>query len=269
MKKTLKILFLGCTCLFLAALLCSCGIVEDLKQRRVYTVDEDYEVLEYQGIQYKKLKNNNRELCFEESLHCYAAESDLPLLLIQDFGTSAYYDETRDMIRFRGQYYTVDKNYEKYSDVLKNGVLDHYRCYEYIVDEEKKQIDSRSYVLSEDATRIIKETAYDTVGRQIDPDMQGNWEYLEIDACDGENLLVDRGAVQLYHDYINDSYGILVESGDGICIVKEFQKGDFGVIREIFERADWNLAYEKIYGFTHNVLGSHSYVTYTEVEEAV
>lgn len=246
MKKIIKKLLLVCIVSLALTALCSCSLIDELKEQRIDYIDVENQVLEYKGKQYKVLSNTyERNIAFDESKHCYVAEKEIPLLLIQDFGISAYYAKDKDLIRMGDTYYCTLDKYEHYADILKNGNLDRYRSYKYVVDEKKQQVFTEYYVLDEKTTEIIKNTLNNVVGKENF--VISGIEYLHLDACDSENFLVEYDGIQLYKDSNNDKYGIRVTIGDS-DVIKEFREEDSEVISKLFELADFDTAYAKAYG---------------------
>ncbi len=246
MKKIIKILFLVCILSLILTVLCSCSLIDELKEQRIDYIDVENQVLEYNGKQYKVLNTYDRAISFDESKRCYVAEKEIPLLLIQDFGRSAYYAEDKDLIQMGDTYYCTLDKYEHYADILKNGKLDCYRSYKYVVDEEKQQVFTESFVLDEKTTEVIKNAVVNVVGQQVTYFDYSNWEFLNLDSCDSENFLVAYDTVQLYKDNLNNKYGVRVTLGEA-HIIKEINENTANLIAELFVMADFDTAYAKAY----------------------
>ncbi|MBQ4116175.1 MAG: hypothetical protein IJD37_02230 [Clostridia bacterium] len=248
MKKIIKKFLLVCIVALALTALCSCDLIDELKEQRIDYIDVENQVLEFNGKQYKVLSNTyERNIAFDESKHCYVAEKEIPLLLIQDFGRSAYYAADKDLIRMGDTYYCTLDKYEHYADILKNGKLDRYRSYKYVVDEKKQQVFTEYYVLDEKTTGVIKNTLNNVVGKEVKDFDYAGVEFLHLDACDSENFLVEYDGIQLYKDGVNNKYGIrvFVDESD---VIKEFSEGDSEVISKLFAMADFDTAYAKAYG---------------------
>lgn len=268
MKKFVKIFLLLCITILTLSVLCSCNVVDELKEQRINFVDgedRNYNVtiLEYKGVQYKKLINKaNKQISFDNDIRCYAVEKDIPLLLIQDIGYSARYDKDKDVIRYAGDYFCHPDKYKEYSMVINSGVTENFRSIEYVVDEEKKQVYTQYYVINDDATLAINDAFINKVGRKYDEAETYDWDFVDLDSCDKTNFIIDdKYRVRLYHDTKKDSYGVVITPGDGTFLIKEIDEKWWGEMAEIFEKADFDLAYAKAYGFDIDL----DYVT---VEEA-
>lgn len=248
MKKIIKKLLLVCIVALALTALCSCSLIDELKEQRIDYIDVENQVLEYNGKQYKVLSNTyERNIAFDESKHCYVAEKEIPLLLIQDFGVSAYYAEDKDLIRMGDTYYCTLDKYEHYADILKNGKLDCYRSYKYVVDEEKQQVFTEHFVLDEKTTEVIKNAVVNVVGQQVTYFDYSYWEILNLDSCDSENFIVEYDTVQLYKDKLNNKYGVRVTLGE-VHVIKEISEEYANLIAELFAMADFDTAYAKAYG---------------------
>lgn len=255
MKKIAKLALLLCIVLTSLSFLCSCDLVDELREQRIEFVDGedgyDYSRLEYKGVIYKKLPDfkKDREIVMDDSIRCHIVDKEVPLLLIQDVGYSARYDKSKDVIRYAGSFYCPLDKYDRYAETLATGNVDFYRSIEYVVDEQKQQVYTKYYVLSERAVSIINDTSRNTVGRQVRKYNYEDWVYLTLDACDRDNLIVEEGKIQLYHDTANNKYGIMITPGDHSYIIKEFIGNGVEDIAEIFRKADFDIAYAKAYGY--------------------
>ncbi len=246
MKKYFKIITLFCLMAMSVIVLSSCNMLDDLREQRIVALDEDYEVLEYKGNKYMVLENfYDRQINFLSSKTCYVVEEDVPLLFLDSFGMWSRYSEDNDLIEAYGKYYCTFDKHEKYTDILKNGKLDHYRVSCWVYDEETDMMDTEYIVLDERTTDLIKGTIDNTIGQEVNY-FNYNYEFLWIDACDSENLLIEKNAVQLYYDSNNNKYGIVLsESSDGITVIKEFPENGYNLIADLFAKSDYDLQYNE------------------------
>ena len=149
--------------------------------------------MEYQGKKYKALTfKHDRYINIDVTEYCFVVETEVPLLLINNFGKKAEYDGKKDLICCNYVYYATEENYDEYNKILREGKLDYYRSYKYVVDEEKQQVFTEYYVLDEKTTEVIKNTLNNVVSKEVKDFGYAGVEFLRLDASDGEVMHIER-----------------------------------------------------------------------------
>ena len=246
-KKTLKLFAVLCIAALTMILLCSCDLIDELKLQRIDSPNGDNLTLIYQGKEYKALTfKSDRYITMNRTERCYIVEPDVPLLLIDAFGRSANYDGELDLIESNYVYYAPDDKYDEYDKIMQRGKLDFYRLSYYDFDEDHNWCENY-YVLDQKAVDLINGTKDNVVGKDRNSYGSARIEEIYLDSCDSKNVIYKSNTVTLYHDTVNNKYGLLLSDDQGVEIMKEFPESGFEIARSLFEKNNGRDYYGDVY----------------------
>ncbi len=234
MKRYVKLTALFCVLIIVIMTFCSCNVLDELKMQRINSISGDNLLLEYQGKKYKALTfKHDRYINIDVTEYCFVVDPEVPLLFINSFGKEAEYDGEKDLIYCDYVYYATEENYDKYNKILRDGKMDSYRL-SYLTYDDDYNLMKKYYVLDKKTVDLIEGTKVNVMGQELKYYDYSNWEVIELDSCDSNNLIYKSNAVTLYHDVSNNKYGIILSDDGDVQIIKEFPENGFAAIRELF-----------------------------------
>lgn len=193
MKNNLKRIFV--LSLFVVCLLslCSCDMLDEIKNKQVIFDEEYPETVEFRGEKYERITLNPFvSLNYGISDVVYAEKESFPLLLLEKYGKYSVYHEKNDLIcvNSRGYtefVYTNEDNVDKYNKALENEDLSHYKFEYYDYDISTGKRVEKSYILKADITKIINELQKEGAGENIPTNTVT--KYLKLTRCDENDLI--------------------------------------------------------------------------------
>ncbi|MBR7082745.1 MAG: hypothetical protein IKI51_01885 [Clostridia bacterium] len=134
--KAIKRILAAALLVCLALSLTSCLALDDMKARRMEWDGND---IVFQGKTYRALPLSDYTTCrLKFSFNNYrVCDEEVPLLLIDRFGSYVDYDDDLDIICRAGMMYCTEEKYEEYRALFSAPVLDSFAFPNYSYDEEK------------------------------------------------------------------------------------------------------------------------------------
>ncbi len=123
MRKIVKIIALAVIVVLMSLSLCSCDMLDDLRNKQAFWTDESQNEFVYQGEKYIKVEHSGRDLIFTgEYIDINITNNDVPVMLSEsyEFSTSAQYIDSLKIARDGYQVFTTEENYEFLKDVTWN-----------------------------------------------------------------------------------------------------------------------------------------------------
>lgn len=173
--------------------LCSCDMLDEIKNKQVIFDEEYPETVEFRGEKYERITLNPFvSLNYGISDVVYAEKESFPLLLLEKYGKYSVYYEKNDLIcvNSRGYtefVYTHEDNVDKYNKVLENENLSHYKFEYYDYDISTGKRVEKSYILKDDITKIINGLQKEGAGENIPTNTVT--KYLKLTRCDENDLI--------------------------------------------------------------------------------
>lgn len=191
--KYFKSILLTCLLALVLMSLCSCNMLDELKNKHVIYDEDNPETVEFRGEKYVRITLNPFvSLNYGVSDVVYAEEKDFPLLLLEKNGKYSVYYEKNDLIcvNSRGYtefVYTHEDNVDKYNKVLENENLSHYKFEYYYYDIFLNKRLEKSYILNDEITQIINDHQKEGAGENIP--INTVTKYLKLTRCDENDLI--------------------------------------------------------------------------------
>ena len=213
MKKIICIVFL---ITFLLSL-CSCDKLDDLKAMRIPLTENG---IQFNGKTYKKLvyctQKQDRHMAGSFNKTYVAAEDDVPLLLIESYGKTIYYNEEQDLFTDNAYYYCSEENYDKYYKTYIHGKLD---CYKIDIYDNGEHI---CYILDSEISSVLYSTSkgsYNELGKNPN----GVYEYMTLNKCDESGLVEGKytSDIVIFKEKTRARYGVV--GGNYYHIPSEYQ----------------------------------------------
>ena len=213
MKKLIKrIIAVGLLSVCLLSL-CSCNMLNELKNKHVIYDENSPETLEFRGEKYERIRLKPLVI-----LNCglsetvYAEKRGFPILLLDEFGAYSVYSEEKDIIQINsyghvGGYFAHEDKADEYRKIIEKDDLSYLKFDYYVYDQELEKRVEKSYILEDEFMKKISELM--TNGEVSEIDSSEILHCLELIRCDETNLLE------------SEAKGItIVQSRNGVFFVK-------------------------------------------------
>ena len=158
MKKFIKLILALVLVFALCFSLSGCNVLSEPKEAHAIRIDE--ETIEYDGEEYKLLPNNEY-FCppFIESVSLNITESDVPVLLSEQFGDRGELNDDKTIIEYfdTSSFYCRKDKYQKVKKEVEAEFIKSGYCYSYTVfDEETYMSEFEYYTFSEKENDAIE-----------------------------------------------------------------------------------------------------------------
>ncbi len=233
MKKAIKIIAL-CLCLTLfGVLFTGCNMLDEMKANHAI-LSKDRETISFRGETYKRLPVNHNLYSYDYYTGPFSnitvTDHDVPVLVADMFSHTNQYDATKDLFLLYSSYsefydteyaaftyYCNEKEYEKYVNVIENGVLDRIG-FEYETQTKDYNyyytLEAASQEVSEEILGYIKTP--EKMSKDVYDELAENYSYKSLMSniykCDSEGLLCEP----------LDGYDILRDSEGNVYLTNDF-----------------------------------------------
>jgi len=189
-KKGLILLLAAAACLSL----CGCRTIDDLNSNRADYSPDNPSVLTYHGQTYTMIPSKYNDLLSRTALNQggYAAEEDMPCLLLPSMALHFYTSRDGTLLQYNGSYFCLDGKLGSLVSRLENNELNRYCVYSWFIDPDDPDEDySAGYVLIDDRYSDMLDTLLKLQpdGNEVDRDYM-DWYSWEFCRTDEEQLLI-------------------------------------------------------------------------------
>jgi len=189
MKKGLILLLAAAACLSL----CGCRTIDELNNNRADYSSDNPSVLTYRGQTYSEIPAKYNDLLSNTALKQggYAAEADLPCLLLPSMALHFYTSRDGTLLQYNGNYFCLDGKLDSLVSRLENKELDRYCVYGWSIDPDDLDENYSGYVLIDDSYTAMLDAllALQPDGNEVDRDYM-DWYSWEFCRTDEEQLLI-------------------------------------------------------------------------------
>ena len=193
MKRFIKRVIVTCLLAVVLLSLCSCNMLDELKNKHVIYDENSPETLEFRGEKYERIRLKPLVI-----LNCglsetvYAEKRGFPILLLDEFGAYSVYCEEKDIFHINsyghvGGYFAHEDKAEEYRKMIENNDLSYLKFDYYEYDQTLQKRIEKSYILEEELMKNISELT--TSGEVSQIDSSEILHCLELIRCDETNLL--------------------------------------------------------------------------------
>ncbi len=190
--KYCKSILLMCLLALGLVSLCSCNMLDELKNKHVIYDKNNPETVEFRGEKYVRIVHNPFVRVNTGVLeNVYAEGKSFPKLLLDDFGAYSTYCDEKDVIRVNNGSQTLiyahEDKADEYRKVIEKDDLSYLKFDYYEYDQELQKRMEKSYIIDENLMKIINELFEKDEAHEISRNIITN--YIELMPCDETNFL--------------------------------------------------------------------------------